>query len=221
MRLVPLVPLHFAAALLIGAGSAQATTFEYGSYTVVNEQIISISNPTVVSGQTGEIVLTGSGANAGQTVLAWCLDIYHDLTNTGSYNIGTLTTAGSGSPNPTLTSAQIGEIGALMLHGEQNINSPNVSAATQLAIWKLEYGPTFQFTGLTDPTVTLAQQFLTDAGPGGSWAPVPLTTLSQSGNQTLGMVVTPLPGTFSMLLAGLVGLGLWTASGRVRRSPGA
>jgi hypothetical protein len=218
MRLCRLVlPLPFIATLFAGGGAAQATSFQYGTYTVVNEQVISISSPTMAAGGVGEIILEGSGANAGQTLLAWCLDIYTALKSAGTYNIGTLTAAGSGAPNPTLTNAQIGEIGALMLNGERLANSMlNSSAATQLAIWEVEYGSKFHFAGLNSGTVSLAQQYLNDAN--GVWGPVQPTLLTGSNDQSLGVVPTPLPPTWSMLLAVLVGLGLWTGKERLRSS---
>ena len=37
-------------------------------------------------------------------------------------------------------------------------------------------------------------------------------------HQSLGLVATPLPATWSMLLAVLIGFGLWTAKDRARQS---
>ena len=212
------VPL--AASVLAGLPAAQAASFTYGSYTVVNEQVISIQSPTNVSGGVGEIVLSGSGPNAGQTLLAWCLDIYTYLNNASTYNLGTLTNAGTGGANPTLTNTQLGEIGALMANGERLINSsPNQSAATQLAIWAVEYGlPNFKFSGLSSDTVNLAISDYNNVQPGAVWAPVTPDLLSVPGSQTLGGVETPLPPTWSMLLAVLVGFGLWVRRNRARQA---
>jgi hypothetical protein len=217
------LPLPLAATLLAATGVARAATFEYGSYSVVNEQVISIATPNNVMGGTGAIVLNGAGANAGQSLLAWCLDIYTYLVNPSpsstTYNLGTLTNAGSGGLNPTLTNTQIGEIGALMFNGQRLISSsPNASAATQLAIWEVEYGSKLTFSGLPSDTVTLAGQYVGDVA-GGGWGPVgPVGLLSAPGNQSLGLVPTPLPATWSMLLAVLAGLGLWSVKDRARRS---
>jgi hypothetical protein len=209
LRLVLSLPL--AAIFLAGADAALAGTFSYDSYSVVNEQTINITNPNAVTGGAGEIVLNGTGANAGTTLPVWCLDIYNFLANSGTYNVGTLTMAGAGGLNPTLTATQIGQIGALMLNGGQLINSSaDASAATQLAIWKVEYGSSFAFNGDLSPgAVSIAQTELNNLN--GLWAPVSPTLLSGPGNQTMGFVTTPLPATWSMLLAALVGVGMLTA----------
>ena len=95
----------------------------------------------------GQIVLQGAGANTGQTLLAWCLDVFTYLQNSGTYQISPLTTAGSGGSNPPLTNMQISQIGSLMVNGNALIKTSsdtNVSAAIQLAIWLTEYGNNFR-----------------------------------------------------------------------------
>ena len=49
------------------------------------------------------IVLNGTGPNAGQTLDAWCVDLFDHLQASTLYNIVPLTTAGVGFPNPILT----------------------------------------------------------------------------------------------------------------------
>jgi hypothetical protein len=213
--------LPLAVALLAGADIARAETISYGSYSVINEQNISIYTPSSVTGGAGQIVLNGSGANAGQDILAWCLDIYTFLANTGTYGLSSLTTAGSGGSNPSLTATQIGEIGALMLNGDRLINtSRDVSAATQLAIWKVEYGASFGSDGISPSVTNLAQTYMNQAGPGGTLGPVPVTLLSQPGNQHLGGVATtPLPSTWTLLLVGLAGIMFLAFPGRRAAPP--
>jgi len=218
------------AALVAGANVASATTFTYSSYSVTNEQNITILTPNSISGGAGQITLIGSGADAGVDIPAWCLDIYVYLTNSGSYTtLGSLTTAGTGSPNPTLTSAQIGQIGSLIVHGDALISNPStnstyVSAAIQLAIWEIEYE--FTTHGLTFDSVpysSLATQYVTDV-TGGTWAPDPdVLLLIPSGgdqtNQTLAYAAfTPLPSTWTLLLIGLAGLGFFAYRGTRNRS---
>jgi hypothetical protein len=213
-RVLPLV-----LSLLAGADMAHAGTISYGTYSVINEQNISVSSPTRVSGEAGQIVLLGSGTNTGQNILAWCLDIYTYLTRSGSYSVGSLTTAGSGGSNPSLTNIQIGEIGALMRNGNALINtSRDVSAATQLAIWEVEYGPGFHFSGLGSGVTSLAQKYIGEVGPGGTLGPVPVLLLSQPHSQTLGVAATPLPSTWTMMLIGLASLG-FLAYPRRRAAP--
>ncbi len=194
-------------ALLAACDVASASTFQYGSYSVANEQDISISTPNDVKGGAGQIKLIGSGPNATQTILAWCMDIYDFLQNSGTYNITPLTTGGTGGSNPTLTSTQIGEIGALITHGNALINtSYDVSAAIQLAIWKVEYGGVFNSNGITPSVATLAATYVTDV-QNGTWAANDnVSLLQEAGNQTLAFV-TPLPATWTLMLSVLACLG--------------
>ena len=143
--------------------------------------------------------------------MAWCLDIYDYLNPAGTYQIGTLTTAGSGNGNPTLTSTQIGEIGALIANGDALINtSYNVSAAIQLALWEVEYGKSFEFTGLSSAVILLADTYLTDVENGTWAADYNVSLLSGSGNQNLAFLdPTPVPSTWMLLLTGLAGLGFF------------
>src|SRR5664279_2016273 len=144
------------AAVIAGANVASAATFTYNGYTVANEQNINILTPNTISGGAGQVTLIGAGANSGQNLLAWCLDVYDFLAGSGTYNIAPLTTAGAGGSNPSLTTTQIGEIGALMKNGDLHIgDSTDVSAATQLAIWKVEYGAAFAYTGLDAGAIAL------------------------------------------------------------------
>jgi hypothetical protein len=207
------------AAVIAGANVASAATFTYNGYTVANEQNINILTPNTISGGAGQVTLIGAGANSGQNLLAWCLDVYDFLAGSGTYNIAPLTTAGAGGSNPSLTTTQIGEIGALMKNGDLHIgNSTDVSAATQLAIWKVEYGAAFAYTGLDAGAIALAATYLTDAAAGGTgWAPEGVNLFSEGGNQNLGDWTplggggsnpTPLPAALPLFASGLGALGL-------------
>jgi|SRR5665213_1704128 len=208
--------------LVVGANAASAATFTYSSYDVTNEQNISISAPNSISGGAGQIVLIGSGANVGQTILAYCLNIYTYLQGAGTYQIGPLTTAGSGSPNPALTNTQISEIGSLIVNGNALIStSHDVSAAVQLAIWEVEYGAGFTFTGLDAGAKSLASTYLTNVGAGGIWASsnYNVSLLSQTGNQNLAFVnPTPIPAALPLFAGGLGVFGL-LARRRKRKAP--
>ncbi len=203
------------------AGVASAATFQYDSYTVTNEQTIAVLTPQNVSGGMGQIVLHGAGANAGQLQAAWCLDIYDFLTTSGTYTAGPLTTAGSGGTNPLLNASQISEIGSVMVNGSALIGSDtNVSAATQLAIWKLEYGASFTYSGVSAAVGSLAQQYVTNVSAGGVWdcPTCTVTLLSLNGDQNLGYgsqttgrggeSATPLPAALPLFAGGLGVVGL-------------
>jgi hypothetical protein len=195
-------------ALVASDEGASASSFMYDGYTVANEQNIQIYTPNNIYGGAGQVTLIGSGADSGETIPVWCLDIYTYLLGSDTYQLGLLTTAGAGgsSLNTTLTLQQIGEIGALIVHGNSLINtSPDVSAAVQLAIWQVEYAD-FTYSGFDSGAVALAAIYLNDASQG-IWSPVSNVSLLSEGfnNQSMAFV-TPLPSTWLMLLGGLVGL---------------
>ena len=217
--------------LLAMAGSAQAATFNYGSFSVVDQQSINILTPNAINGGMGEFVLHGTGAaDPGKDLLAWCIDIYDHTMNAALMNITPLTTAGAGggAPNPALTQEQIGAMGSLMVHGSQlsqTASDHNTSAAFQLAIWKTEY-TNFTFSGVSAQTIALAQTFLDNVADGGIWE-CDTCTVSQLdsgyGNQTLAFgnvgpgqeqFTTPLPAAV-WLFGG--GLGLIAMFGQRKR----
>lgn len=228
MRMAKLAVL-VAAPLLIGATSASASTFTYGTFSVANEQNIQITSPNNVFGGMGQITLHGSGANIGQTILAWCLDVTTFLAPSGSYTTAPLTTAGAGGSNPSLTTTQVGQIGSLISHGNAAIgSSTDASAAIQLAIWTTEYGSSFSYAASSVSTAVknLVTTYLANVASGGAWSsPVAVTLLQQPGNQTLafdpgtsgiGLTPTPLPSTLTMMLGTFALFGL---VGFLRRKP--
>jgi hypothetical protein len=214
------------AAVITGVNVASAATFTYNGYTVANEQNINILTPNNISGGAGQVTLIGSGAaDAGKNLQVWCLDIFTYLLGSDTYTVGSLTTAGAGgsSSNPTLTTQQIGEIGALVVNGNSLIATPgrsnDISAAIQLAIWKVEY-TNFTYTGLDSGAISLAAGYLADVATGGIWAPVSNVSLLSEGdnNQTMAFVTassgggqggeTPLPAALPLFASGLGVIGL-------------
>jgi hypothetical protein len=196
---------------------ASATTFQYDGYNIINAQTINVLSPTVAYGEMGQLILNGAGPNSGQTLPAWCLDISTNLTTSGTYTVGPLTTAGSGGSNPALTAGQISEIGSLMLNGLSS--DTNSSAATQLAIWMLEYGSNFSYSGVSSVVTALALTYENNVMPGGKWycPNCTVTLLSSQGDQNLGYALpqgsgnisaVPLPATLPLFATGLGALGL-------------
>jgi hypothetical protein len=202
--------------------SASASTFQYEGYTVANAQVIQVQAPNNIALEIGQITLHGAGVDAGQSIAVWCLDIFNLLTTSATFNVGPLTTAGAGGSNPTLSAAQISEIGSLMMHGNALINSnTDVSAATQLAIWTVEYGNAFKFSGASSTLAALAQQFVSNVMVGGQWNNCPtcaVTLFSSDGDQNMGQPSpVPLPGALPLFATGLGALALL---GRRRRKRG-
>ena len=193
--------LPFVATLLGGASYseiASAGTVVYDTYSW-NGLGVSITVPNDISGGAGQIQLyTPSGA----VIDAWCVDVFDYLLGSGTFQTGPLT---------TLSSTQIGEIGALAEHGDSLLlnsgGSADVSMAIQVAIWSVEY-PGFTYSGGDSVVQQLVTDYLGDVAPGGSWAPyLGVVALSEPGNQTLITTSVPELSTWAMMLLGFAGLG--------------
>jgi PEP-CTERM motif len=193
--------------------TCSASVLDYTGYTVTGDSI-TIDTPILTSGVAGLIhLITPSG-----TVDAWCLDVYDMLSGSGTYNVGPVHPPLPGVP--ILTAAQIGEIGALMVHGDDLVAAPppgdsanDVATAIAVAIWSVEYGTTFTFNYVDSTVATLAPLYYSDA-ISGAWAPfVGYSALSYTNDQTLTsnqtvFAVISEPSTWAMMLLGLGGLGL-------------
>jgi len=228
------IALTLLVACLATANVARATTFTYSNYSVTNEQGISIVKPQDIDAGAGQIVLQGTKADAGTTLMAWCLDLYDTLegnkrNQSYTYTVGALTTAGAGGANPSLSLTQIGEIGGLILEGDSllanatNHSSKLVSAAIQIAIWTIEYGNNFKLSFWNDGNLTtLAASYVADIENGVWGLDYGVDLLSGHGNQTLAFIdpnfsnpATPIPGTLGLFGGGLALLAL--AGWRKRR----
>lgn len=225
------VALSLATTLLATTGVASAATFTYGSYSVVNEINVTIgeSNSTGIppgyeTGYfgSGQIVLHGTGPNAGQMLNVWCIDATHDLqwsdTDTFIHPNPSLSNNGGAPGGSQLSLIVLGEIGALVDWGDANINKNYYnSAAVQLAIWSIEY-PGGTFVSDSGNVNTLVKTLIADAENqtnGFSWSTNLFEVIDPKDNQGL-IGATPLPSTWTMMLIGLAGLGLLTYHRRRR-----
>jgi hypothetical protein len=218
-------------------GPANASTFTYTSWTYDSGVGVTISGATTPGGSgVGLLPYDGSKApangsnfvatsvnitgyadqntNSIQTYKIWCIDAYDDLqsptttfSNVFTYNgTQTLTNEGYGS-GAALSTAQIGQIGALITHA--NPTSGYWDAATQIAIWDVEYngGKTanspFAGSGVNAADVNT---LLTDSST--QWAAVTnLKVFEGPGNQTMVSAV-PIPGALPLFGGALAGLGV-------------
>jgi hypothetical protein len=211
------------AALALAALPAKADTFNYTSFSVNPGNSVTLTDPTLLANpltvSAGEITLNGSGTFMGQPISsidAWCLDILTSLTTAGSYNIVPFTGPGSfGNGNPSVSTLQVQEIASMMLAlGGALDNNP---LATQLAIWRLEYGPglTFSSNDITvDNDILLSATLATDASLGGSLfnsnAQLALLDVVPT-DQVLGtpFAATPIGSTIWLMAGGLVLFGMF------------
>jgi hypothetical protein len=216
-----LLPLLALGALV---GPAQADQFDYGSFGQINGQNITITSPNSVGVSAGMIVLNGTGPNAGQTLDAWCVDLFDHLQANAVYNIVPLTTAGVGFPNPILTPQQLSELGSLMIHGTSstlgNTFGLDGSAAFQLAIWNVEYQGSL-LDNASGALATLVAALVANVQPGGIWdCPTCSVDLldAPAQNQVLAFGIipdaTPLPGAVWLFAGGLGLLGAFTRKRR-------
>jgi hypothetical protein len=172
--------------------------------------IIAYVNPPGLSAYVGPFTLSGRSWD-----LAWCLDLYHDI-YLGPQNPSLIyKVAGFGTTtDPTgpisflnLDSNTQHRIAGLMQEGDTLLwnheggDPSNVGAAIQLAIWSVEYGDVFSYSGASDSVQALMRAYL-----GESLTSNHGLMLWDGHDQTLGKI--PEPMTIAILGVGILGLGL-------------
>ncbi len=193
--------------VLAAAFIAAATPAVAGPFTVTNvqtdhDQIITLDSPlfSPMQSYVGRIDLTTS---TGKTLHAWCIDLFHDVYVGGNqhlaYTTGPIVDDHHGAK---LTIMQRQEISGL-IHREDALfalgkATSTDSAATQLAIWSIEY-PTFTYSDASDATRAAANQLIAHAPrvTGGEGSLVAL-----GGTQSFASAVDA-PASVALLLGGL------------------
>jgi hypothetical protein len=227
------------AAVIGTVAPASATLITYDSYTVVNNQNVTINYPGISPGPygSGQINMYQGGNLVAAT---WCVDVTHDLFGSGQWNVvnavnnGGMSNIDNGGGTGQLLSWQtLGEMGALAAYGNMNIGSdPNLSSAIQLAIWDVEYGAAISTTS-SNPTVqALAAALVWDAETGRlgydtnvAWLMYCVQGVCNQGQlEVLGFgnlidletpFDTPEPSTWAIMFAALAG-SLWFGLARRR-----
>lgn len=219
-----------AAAISLGVLSASGSAFAYtySSYSLSQGETVAISGLPAISGGTTpnglyyatSIILNGSSGNPSLAV--WCLDAYDDLQGSGTYAVKTATiangvsnflTTGSNTNGSYISGQALGQIGALVKYGTSNLSNSVINAATQIAIWDVEYNNGSAINSPfspTDPSVVAeVSTLLTDVNPNTQNHFAFVTNLQEfvaPGNQ--GMVsAVPLPAALPLFGAALMGLG--------------
>jgi hypothetical protein len=207
-------------ATMFSAERASAATVHYTSISVIGESI-HITHPDDVRGEAGQITLKGvTGLGSTTSLVAWCLDVFDFLKNSSTFTGG----------GPLANTSNL--IGGLMQEGNNYIangstlnvgghtfNTHDISAATQVAIWSVEYGAAFSYSSIGASNshfgdlVSYLEQHATPN--------VAYWTLNERGNQTLG-TLDPVPGPIvgaglpGLILASTGLLGWWRRKRSVR-----
>jgi hypothetical protein len=193
---------------------ATVTSLSYSSYTVIGDDI-TITGPVQLYGIAGQIQMTTPKG----VLDTWCIDVSVYLQNTGDWHVGTLHTGLLGIPTD-LTETQLGEMGALISHGDALVAKPptgfaqsDVSAAIQIAIWTIENEKAsipFTYDAVNPVVTSLTAQYIDDATD--VWKPDSniVTLASADGlddNQTQAMAMVPELPTWMMMLIGFAAIG--------------
>ena len=226
--------------LALTAGSASASTFDYNGYSVVDEINVTISGSPGQNGYFGSGQIDLNGKNG--VLATWCLDVFDDLQGSGSYNIvSSGFTDDGGRPGSTpIAASTMEDIGSLIHWGDNHLDanihhlgSGLVSAAVQLAIWTIEYSgtPGAKFTSDNSNVNKLVKWLVHQAEEAGNGKLGAFTgnleeVIDPFNNQGLifevdgsnSPALTPLPSTWTMLIAGFLGFGFLAYRGRKTRS---
>lgn len=201
---------------------ATVSSMNYSSYNVIGDDI-TITGPETLYGIAGQIKMKTSKG----TMNTWCIDVSVYLQDSGNWNEDTLHTGLLGTP-AGITNTQLGEMGALVQHGDALIaglaagtEQNDVSAAIQIAIWTIENensSTPFTYDPVNANVTSLTAEYIYDATHVWKSNFDIMTLTSADGlddNQTQAVLVPEIP-SWLMMLIGFAAVGYPAA--RVRKA---
>lgn len=142
-------------------------------------------------------------------LLVYCTDLHDYESTPETYTVGYLTSSYQPNSTPALSTTQVNNIATLIADNYTD------QAATQLAIWSVEYGNAFSFSNTTS---TISNDVTTElAGLNGTAPPNEvLYQLQASGAQGF-VYLDPIPEPASMAVLGVAMIGIGAARRRGAR----
>jgi len=182
-------------------------------------QSVQITSPINLNVSAGQVILHSA---ADGDLAVWCLDLTDLLFKPYVFN-ETVYTGGNlpGLPAGGLDATQRRQIASLIAFGMTVNPDGDSDAATQLAIWKTEYGAGFSDTGLSVSLGLKVALLLADSANGGliDCPACELHILSDAvsaPNQAMGFVVVPVPAPLAgagipgiLAMLGFGGFSFW------------
>jgi hypothetical protein len=210
--------------IAFAASPSKADTFLETSVGVIGAKSVVIDSPVVRNVSAGLIQLNGTG---GSFMDVFCVDVFDNIQQPYLYNIATWTPGSTFQGMANITAAQAQQIASLAFLGSSSNSGPFLDAVLQLAIWKTEYGGSFDTLGLDSATQNSVNTALADTVFGGIdyRGDLTLHVMSDAPSDPSQAFVfatvaaVPEPSTWAMMIIGFAGI-VVTAARRKRKELG-